>query len=98
MPIADSKRKANDRYNAKCDYISIRPLKPIGEKIRAAASGSNKSLQAYILDAVDRQMAFEEYGENEIDSKVITNLMKWLKGHGHDDKEIIDCLSSLSRE
>ena len=97
MPVADSKRKANDRYNAKCDYISLRPLKPVGEKIRAAASGSNKSLQAYILDAVDRQMAFEESGENEIDANVIANLMRWLQEHGHDDNEIIDCLSSLSR-
>ena len=98
MPIAEAKRKGNDKYNAKCDYISVRPLKPIGQKIRDAAKRSGKSLQGYILDAVDRQIAFDETGENEIDGKVFVNLMNWLKEHGHNPDEIMDCLKSLSKD
>ena len=60
MAIAESKRRCNDKYNAKCDYISIRPLKPIGEKIRSVAQESGKSLQGYILDAIDRQIAEDD--------------------------------------
>ena len=28
MPIPESKRRNNDIYNAKCDRISARPIKP----------------------------------------------------------------------
>lgn len=59
MPIAESKRKGNDKYNSKCDYISLRPLRPVGEQIRAAAKRSGKSLQGYILEAVQKQMEAE---------------------------------------
>lgn len=37
MPVSESKRRNNDKYNAKCDYISLRPIKPVGAAIRAAA-------------------------------------------------------------
>ena len=37
MPIPESKRRNNDIYNAKCDRISARPVKPVGNAIRAAA-------------------------------------------------------------
>lgn len=54
MPVTAAKRAGNDRYNTKCDYINIRPLKPEGAQIRAAAAG--QSLQGYILDAVREWM------------------------------------------
>ena len=88
--------KENENNNDAFDHITLCPLKPIGNKIRAAAKKSEKSLQEYILDAVDKQIAFDETGENEIDAKVIVNLMAWLKAHGHNDAEVLDCLSSLS--
>ena len=40
MPIPESKRRNNDIYNAKCDRISARPIKPIGNAIRAAAKAA----------------------------------------------------------
>lgn len=43
MPIRESKRRNNDAYNAKCDYISLRPQKPIGNAIRAAAKAPGKA-------------------------------------------------------
>ena len=51
MPVSEAKRKNNDKYNATCDYISVRPKKEIGAEIRAAAQASGQSLQGYILQA-----------------------------------------------
>jgi predicted DNA binding CopG/RHH family protein len=52
MPVNEKKRASNDRYNASCDYISLRPKKDVGMRIRAAASASGMSLQGYILQVV----------------------------------------------
>lgn len=59
MPIPESKRRNNDAYNKKCDYISLRPIKPIGAAIRAAAKASSQSLQSYILEACHDRMRRE---------------------------------------
>lgn len=59
MPIRESKRRNNDAYNAKCDYISLRPQKPIGSAIRAAAKAANQSLQGYVLQACAERMTRE---------------------------------------
>ena len=60
MPIPESKRRNNDAYNAKCDYISLRPQKPIGSAIRAAAKAANQSLQGYVLQACAERMTRED--------------------------------------
>jgi len=59
VPIPESKRRNNDAYNAKCDYISLRPQKPIGSAIRAAAKAANQSLQGYVLQACAERMTRE---------------------------------------
>lgn len=59
MPVTQAKRRNNDNYNAKCDSIMIRPLKPEGAAIRAAAAAAGQSLQGYILQAVRERMAQE---------------------------------------
>jgi hypothetical protein len=59
MPVSETKRRNNDKYNSKCDYISLRPLKAQGAAIRAAAAASGQSLQRYILDAVVDRMCRE---------------------------------------
>lgn len=59
MPVSESKRRNNDIYNAKCDYISLRPQKPIGNAIRAAAKAANQSLQGYVLQACAERMTRE---------------------------------------
>lgn len=56
MPISATKRRNNDNYNAKCDYISIRPIKARGQKIRQAAEDAGQSLQGYILQACEERM------------------------------------------
>ena len=56
MPLSKARREGNDRYNAKCDAITLRPLKPKGEAIRQAARAAGESLQGYILKAIDDRM------------------------------------------
>lgn len=59
MPVSEAKRRNNDKYNAKCDPIQIRPLKSSGAAIRAAAKAANQSVQAYILQACAERMTRE---------------------------------------
>lgn len=59
MPVSDAKRRNNDKYNAKCDRITVWPLKPEGAAIRAAAKASGQSIQGYILQAVRARMEQE---------------------------------------
>lgn len=59
MPISEAKKRNNANYTAKCDCINVRPLKPEGAAIRAAAAASGQSLQGYILQAVRARMEQE---------------------------------------
>lgn len=59
MPIPESKRRNNDIYNAKCDRISARPIKPIGNAIRAAAKAADQSVQGYVIQACIERMKRE---------------------------------------
>ena len=59
MAIPEYKRRGNDKYNAKCDYISLRPIKSIGAAIRAAAKAKDQSLQSYVIEACMERMTRE---------------------------------------
>ena len=72
MAVSDAHKKASYKYNASRDSITIRPERSKGAAIRAAAVASGKSLQNYILDALDarmeqegRPLTLEEGAENE---------------------------------
>jgi predicted HicB family RNase H-like nuclease len=69
MPVSEAKRRNNDKYNAKCDYINLRPLKAKGAAIRAAADAAGQSLQGYILQAIDERMARDDEARSERDKK-----------------------------
>ncbi|MCM1439684.1 MAG: hypothetical protein NC131_10885 [Roseburia sp.] len=56
MPISETRRRNNDKYNATCDRIVIQPKKERGQEIRAAAAAAGQSLQGYILQAVAERM------------------------------------------
>lgn len=56
MPVSESKRRNNDKYNATCDRIVIQPKKDDGAAIRAAAAAAGMSLQGYILQAIREKM------------------------------------------
>lgn len=47
---------AVQRYQAKCDCITIRPLKADGEKIRSAASAAGVSITQFIMKALNEYM------------------------------------------
>lgn len=72
MAVSEAHKKASYKYNASWDSITIRPERSKGAAIRAAAVASGKSLQNYILDALDarmeqegRPLTLEEGAENE---------------------------------
>lgn len=56
MPISEAKKRNNEKYNAKCDTIQIRPIKATGQEIRRAAADAGQSLQGYILQACTERM------------------------------------------
>ena len=59
MPVSETKRRNNDKYNAKCTQINIKPLSQEAAAIKAAAAASGQSLQGYILQAVRARMQAE---------------------------------------
>lgn len=59
MAVSARKRLNNDKYNAKCTQINLKPLTPEANAIKAAAKASGQSIQGYILQAVRERMAKE---------------------------------------
>lgn len=59
MAVSEAHKRASYKYNASRDSITIRPERSKGAAIRAAAVASGKSLQNYILDALDAKMQQE---------------------------------------
>lgn len=60
----EAKKAGNARHVAKLDVIKIQPYKEEGAAIRAAASASGMSVQAYILQAVRAWMEQESSPED----------------------------------
>lgn len=67
MPVSETKRRNNDSYNAKCDFIAIKPRKERGREIREAATAAGQSLQGYILQAIAERMDRERTADLERD-------------------------------
>ena len=44
MPVSETKRRNNDKYNAKCDRITVWPIKAKGAAIRAAAKENGRQV------------------------------------------------------
>lgn len=59
MPVSEKKRRSNDAYNAKCDVIQIRPIKPVGAGDPGRRAGLRQSLQSYIVEACADRMRRE---------------------------------------
>lgn len=54
MPLSNAERVK--LAQAKCDAITIRPKKEVGQRIRAAAAEAGLPLQRYILQAVEEKI------------------------------------------
>lgn len=60
MAVSEAKKITDARHQAKLDQIMIRPYKEEGQQIREAAKAAGKSLQGYILEAVQERMEREK--------------------------------------
>lgn len=69
MAVSARKRLNNDKYNAKCTQINLKPLTPEANAIKAAAAASGQSLQGYILQAVRARMEQEGHEWPEHNTK-----------------------------
>ena len=63
MAISEAKRRGNDKYTAKCDRITLKPIRAEGSAVRDAAKTAGQSLQGYILQAVRQKMRADAAGE-----------------------------------
>lgn len=54
MPLSNAERVK--RAQAKCDQITIRPKKEVGQQIRAAAAAAGLPLKRYIVQAVEEKI------------------------------------------
>lgn len=95
--MASSKAQINAtaRYKAK-NYSRI-PLdvkKEYHEYLKGIAQEHGMSVNGFIKEAIDEKC---NNVKDDIPPEVITNLMEWLKNHGHSDSDIVDCISSLNK-
>ena len=63
MPISEAQRKAAENYLKKQEEIKIRVKKGEKDKIKAAAEKQGKSLNGYIITAIDEKIARDGAGE-----------------------------------
>ena len=95
----EARKRANLKYIAeKTDDVRLRMPKGTKDRWRSYAQKSGKSMTAYIHDAIDAQIAYDECGEHELDQNILPNLINWLRDKGHTAEEITDCLLSLGKE
>ena len=52
----DAQKRSVREYQRRQDNIMIRPSKEEGQKIRQAAADAGKSVQAYILDVLRKEI------------------------------------------
>ena len=60
MPCTEAQKRGNAAYNRRQDNIMIRPSKPEGARIRAAAAAAGMSVQAFILDTLRARLGTED--------------------------------------
>lgn len=56
----DAQKRASAAYNRRQDNIMIRPSKPEGARIRAAAAAAGMSVQAFILDTLRARIGTDD--------------------------------------
>ena len=62
--------RANVAYNRRQDSITIRPSKPEGARIRAAAAAAGMSVQAFILGVLRQHIGEpQDYGGEETEKE-----------------------------
>ena len=67
------------------------------DRIKAAANATGLSLSLWVQDAIDEKIKRDQDGE-ELPPELLTSLMQWLKNHNISDKDIIDCIKTITKE
>ena len=99
MTYTEAQKRATMKYlKEKTDDIRLRVTKGTKERWKRYAELTGKSMTVYVCDAVDRQINYDESGQNELDPELLPNLIDWLRAHGHDADETLDCLKALSKK
>ena len=65
MAVSEAHKRASNKWNSSRDNIMVRPSKEVGETIRTAAAAAGKSVQAYILQAVQEKMEREAAADGQ---------------------------------
>lgn len=95
MPYTEAQKKATLKYLAeKTDDIRLRVPKGTKERWKHYANLAGKSMTVYVCDAVARQIAIDEDGEN-IPENTIDIIISLLKDRGFNDSDIVEFLKAL---
>lgn len=92
MPYTEAQKKATMKYLAeKTDDIRLRVPKGTKDRYREAADRRGESLTAFVCSCVEEQIRVDSDGP-DIPPGMIARLAQWLKDHGHDDAETVECI------
>ncbi len=90
----EKKRAYNERYKReRQSRIPLDVSKEYHIYLKGVAASAGMPLNSFIKQAVEEKC---NNIKDEIPPQVIPNLMRWLKDHGHNEKEVADCLQCLS--
>ena len=90
----EKKKAYNARYKRENQSrIPLDVSKEYHIYLKGVAASAGMPLNSFIKQAVEEKC---NNVKDEIPPEVISNLIKWLKDHGHDDNDVADCLHTLS--
>lgn len=92
-----SQALAIKKYLSNKAEIKLRMSPAQKEHLQKEAQSKNMSVNAYVLNAVGNQISLDNEGQN-LEPKLITNMISWLKSHNISDSDIVDFLSYIARE
>ncbi|MBE5823340.1 MAG: hypothetical protein E7308_04650 [Butyrivibrio sp.] len=92
-----SQALAIKKYLSNKAEIKLRMSPSQKELLQKEAQSKNMSVNAYVLNAVGNQISLDNEGQN-LEPKLITNMISWLKSHNISDSDIVDFLSYIARE
>ena len=92
-----SQALAIKKYLSNKAEIKLRMSPAKKEHLQKEAQSKNMSVNAYVLGAIDNQLVLDNDGQN-IEPKLISDMISWLKAHNISDSDIVDFLSYIARE
>ena len=95
--VTEAQKKASHKYKqAKYSRIPFDVPKEYHLYLKETAGSLGMSVNGFIRKAVDEKC--ERLDGDPLPESLLCNLTEWLKAHGHNNDEILDCISSLEKE